>query len=277
MKKYNPIRLIKYIIITIVAITTIIPMVMSVSASFTAETYIMTNGFPIFPKDLSLNSYRYVMSDFERILSGYKVTGIVTIVGTFLSVIVVSMLGYSISRKDVPGYKIISFYVLFTMLFHGGMVPWYITITKVLGLRDSYLALILPLVMMPFFVFIMRSFFSGIPVDFRESAYIDGAGEFKIFFSIIVPLSLPGMATLTLFAALRYWNDWWLGLMLINSRNIFPLQLILKEILSNADFLMNADSSVIVGNEILPSEGAKMVTCVVTTGPIILVYPFIQK
>lgn len=269
-------QLLIYSTITLVAFLCIAPFLLIISGSLTSEREIMETGFSLFPKKIDFYSYHYLLTDYEKILTGYKVSGFTTVFGTLLSLAVTSMMAYPLSRPDVKYRNIFSFYAFFTMLFSGGMVPWYIVCTKYLGLKDTLWALILPHTIGAWNLFLLRNYFKSIPAAMYESATIDGAGEWKILFRIILPLSLPGMATVGLFISLGYWNDWWLGLMLINKNALYPLQLLLRTIVSNVQYLTSAQSGT-AEDKLLPSEGIKMATCLVTIGPVILVYPFLQR
>ena len=163
------------------------------------------------------------------------------------------------------------------MLFNGGMVPWYIVCTKYLGLHDNYFALIVPYLVPAWFVFLMRNYLSTIPDSIEESAKIDGAGDYRILFTIYVPLAKPGIATVALFVTLMYWNDWWLALMLTNGNSLTPLQLYLMNIMQYAEFIKSSVNVSMLKNAIVPTETTRMAIAILATGPIILAYPFFQK
>ncbi len=267
------------IILVTFAVLCFIPFWLVLVSSVTPEGDIISKGYSIFPRTVDLTSYRILLADAGRVLNGYKVSLFVTVVGTALSVLVISLAAYPISQKRVKYNKALNFFVLFTMLFNGGMVPWFIVCRNILNLKDSVWALILPYLANAWYIFLTRNYYKGIPEEMIESAKIDGASEYRIFFQIILPLAKPVIATISLFISLNYWNDWWLGIMLVDKVEIQPLQLMLRTITSNIQFLSsNANVSAITqAAGVIPSEGIKMATCIATIGPIILVYPFVQK
>ena len=256
-----------------------LPFWLVLSGSLTSEAEIMSSGYGLFPKKVDFTAYKILMNNMERILNGYKISLIVTVVGTTLSVLVVSLAAWPISQKRVKYHNVLNFFVLFTMLFSGGMVPWFIVCRNMLHLTDTIWALILPYVANAWYIFLVRNYYKGIPDELVEAAKIDGAGEYRIFYQIIFPLSKPVLATIALFACLAYWNDWWLGIMLVDKVEMQPLQLLLRTITSNIQFLSSAGNvnAIAQASGAIPSEAIKMATCIITIGPIILVYPFVQK
>mgnify|MGYP005860025235 FL=1 len=267
------------IILLIFAMLCVLPFWLVLSGSLTSEAEIMSSGFGLFPKKIDFTAYKILMTNMSRILNGYKISLIVTVVGTTLTVVVVSLAAWPISQNRVKYHNALNFFVLFTMLFSGGMVPWFIVCRNMLHLTDTIWALILPYVANDWYIFLVRNYYRGIPDELVEAAKIDGAGEYRIFGQIIFPLSKPVLATIALFACLAYWNDWWLGIMLVDKVEMQPLQLLLRTITSNIQFLSTAGNAnaVAVASSSIPSEAIKMATCIITIGPIILVYPFVQK
>lgn len=266
-------------ILLLFAILCILPFWLVLSGSITSEAEIMETGYGLFPKKVDFTAYRILLNDASRILNGYRISLIVTVIGTFLSVFIVAFAAWPISQDRVKYHSILNFYVLFTMLFSGGMVPWFIVCRNMLHLTDSIWALILPYLANAWYIFLVRNYYRGIPIELVEAAKIDGAGEYRIFLRIIFPLAKPVIATISLFACLNYWNDWWLGIMLIDNVDMQPLQLLLRTITSNIQFLSSAGNvnAIAQAASSIPSEGIKMATCIVTIGPVILVYPFVQK
>lgn len=267
------------IILLIFAMLCVLPFWLVLSGSLTSEAEIMSSGFGLFPKKIDFTAYKILMTNMSRILNGYKISLIVTVVGTTLTVVVVSLAAWPISQNRVKYHNALNFFVLFTMLFSGGMVPWFIVCRNMLHLTDTIWALILPYVANAWYIFLVRNYYRGIPDELVEAAKIDGAGEYRIFGQIIFPLSKPVLATIALFVCLAYWNDWWLGIMLVDKVEMQPLQLLLRTITSNIQFLSTAGNAnaVAVASSSIPSEAIKMATCIITIGPIILVYPFVQK
>lgn len=270
-----------FIFVGLYALMCLYPFLLVISGSFTPKDIAMREGFSLIPKGFTLEAYTLVFVNSDRLLRAYTITILVTACGTFLALIVNSMMAFVLARPGLPGRKFINIYVLITMLFSGGMVPWYIVCTQYLNLKDSYLALVIPMVASAWNVFLIRNYFSSMPNDLYESAKIDGASDFRVFWNIYFPLAKPVMATVTLFAALAYWNDWWHGLMLIDKQEMQPLQMLLRAIIANLQFMMTQNSSNSPWmNEMMariPAEGVRMAFVIITTGPIILLYPFVQR
>jgi putative aldouronate transport system permease protein len=268
-----------YFIVLLVSLFCLLPFIMIVTGSISNEQDIAKYGYTLLPKHIDLISYRVLLLDIKSIANSYKISMIVTIVGTFASLLINTMMAYAISRKTLKYRKVLSVYTLVTILFNGGMVPWYIVCVNYLHLKDKLIALIIPYLANAWYIFLLRNFVQTIPDAMHESAKIDGAGEYTIFFKIILRLMTPALATVGLFTALGYWNDWWLGLMLIDKTQLQPLQLLLRTIVSNIMFLKASTNAAAMQALIvtLPSEGIKMAICVITIGPIIFLYPFLQK
>lgn len=268
-----------YLFIGIISLLCLLPFLMVLSGSFSTEADIAQAGFSLFPKHLSLMSYKILFLDGSRILNAYKISFLVTILGTILSLLVNSLMAYAISRKAMKYRKIINIYALVTILFNGGMVPWFIVCKNYLHLYNNLFALIIPYVANAWYVFLLRNYAQTIPEEMHESAKIDGAGEYTIFFKIIISLMTPALATVGLFTALGYWNDWWLGLMLIDKQELQPLQMLLRTVVSNIQFLKSSPNAAQMAqvSAQLPSEGIKMAICILTIGPIVFLYPMIQR
>ena len=285
MKKSKDIKvfnILSYTLIALVAIICLIPFLMVVVGSFTAEKEIIANGFSFFPKELSLEAYKTALKEPMAILRAYGVTASLTVIGTAIGLFIVAMTAYVLQRKDFKWRNKVSFFFYFTTLFSGGLVPWYILMVKYLGLKDRYLSLLLPPLLSVFNIIIMKSYMSGIPQALTESAKIDGAGDFTIFMKVILPLVKPALATIGMFIALGYWNDWYNSMLFINNENLYSLQYYLYKIVNNIEayktILAQAGGGTSLGSTInMPSESLKMALTIIVTGPIILVYPFIQK
>ncbi|OAS20435.1 carbohydrate ABC transporter permease [Paenibacillus oryzisoli] len=271
-------QIIGYFFISLFAVMCLIPFLMIVIGSVTEETQIIRNGYSLMPSKLSFDAYVFIFKNPKQIVSAYQITLLVTIIGTLLGLFLTAMTAYVLQRKDFKYRNVFAFYFFFTTLFSGGLVPWYIMIVKYLGWKDSLLALIVPALLNVFYIIIMRSFISStIPDAISESAKIDGAGDFRIFFSMILPLTKPALATIGLFIALNYWNDWYHATLFINKENLYPLQYFLYKILSSIAF---ANSSVASQGSVVmdtPKESFKLAMTVIATGPIVLLYPFVQK
>lgn len=281
MKRLSPDKLLTsffYILLTVLALVCLFPIVFAFIGSLSTEAEVAKNGFSLFPEKISLETYQYVFATQGfRLLNAYKTSLIVTIGGTLISVFVTVTYAYVITVKDFKFGKFFAFFAYFTMIFNGGMLPWYLITTKYLGLKDSYLAMILPYAMNVFNMYLMRNFIKGLPAELVESAKMDGAGHFRILLQMILPLSKAGIVTIVLFYALQYWNDFYLPLMLINDEHFYSIQYILYKMMANIQFLASNGTSSMAGHVVLPTQTIKMAITCIAIGPIMLMYPFIQK
>jgi ABC-type sugar transport system, permease component len=266
-----------YVIITILAVLCLLPFLLIVSGSFTPEMEIVAQGFKLIPKQFSLDAYSAAFSSPKQILDGYKVTVLITLIGTMLGLFLTSMAGFVLSRKEFKYKDKLAFFIYFTTLFSGGLIPWYIMMVKYLDLKDSYLALLLPGLLSAWNIILMKNFMKSIPESITESAKIDGAGEFTIYLKLILPLSTPGLATIGLFMALGYWNEWFLANLFITTESKFPLQFLLYKILASAAVLKTNVAGNLSPDFQPPAETLKMAAAVIATGPIIFLYPFVQR
>jgi len=260
------------------ALLCIYPFLLMIAGSFTAEQLIVTEGYRLIPSEWSLESYAVVLESPQLIGGAYLVTITITVVGTVIGLFLTAMTGYALNRKDFAFRNYISFYVYFTTLFTAGLVPFYIMMVRYFNLKDNYLAVLLPLMLSPWLVILMKNFSKSIPDSVTESAKMDGAGDFMIFLRLILPMSKPALATLGLFTALGYWNEWFLS-MLFLSPNVQhrPLQLFLYNLIAQADFIRMNAALMNIPPQDIPSESLKLAAAVVATGPIIFAYPFVQK
>lgn len=282
IKRKSRIEIISNIVLLILSISCIVPFILLIVSSFTDDTSITMYGYSFFPRKLSLDAYKYLFAQASVIGRAYGITIFITAVGTTISLVITSMLAYPLSRKDYPFRNVQTFLVFFTMLFNGGLVPTYLVYSRMLGLKNTIFALIIPaLLMNGFNVLLMRTFFStNIPPAIIESAKIDGAGEFGIFIKIIVPLSLPILATIGLLVGVGYWNDWNNGLIYITNSKLFSIQNLLNRILQDVQFLASdADASTQSGDAMnkLPTTTVRMAIAVIGVIPILVIYPFFQK
>lgn len=280
MKKTSDVILLKiisYVVLGALALFTVLPFVMLVVSSFTSETYIIRHGYTLIPKEFSLDAYKLIFKYPEDILRAYGVSIFVTVVGTAISLFISSMAAYVMYRKDVKYRNALAFFLFFTTLFSGGLAPYYIILSSVYHLKNSILVLLLVPMFNVIYVLILRNFIKGsIPDSMNESAKIDGAGDFRIFVQIILPLSKPALASIGLFTALAFWNDWWTPMMFVEKQTLFPLQYKLYLILSSVNMAASVVRSS-PANIHLPKESLKLALTVVATGPIVLVYPMVQK
>ena len=271
------VNLVGYVLMGLFALICIFPFYLVIVASITPEQTLIRNGYPLFPVTFDLQSYALCLKNPVSILTAYANTFGVTIVGTACAVFLAAMTGYVLSRQDFLYRNKFSFFFFFTTLFHGGLVPWYILCVRYLKLKNSYLALILPLVFSVWNMIIAKSFMKGIPSAITESAKIDGANDFTIFIRLILPLSKPLLATLTLFSALTYWNDWFNNMLFVTKEEMFMLQYYLQRMLANAEALKRVATSSGISIPSLPLEGMKMAMTIIATGPIVLMYPLVQR
>ena len=270
-------KIISYVIVTLWSVICIFPFVLVISASLSTESIISKEGFGLLPKGFTLSSYEWVFRYPDQILGSYAVTIIMTVCGTVIGLFIIAMTGYALQRKDFPFRNAISFFIYFTTLFSAGMVPTYLWVSK-LGLRGSYRAVFLQLLMSPWLIVLMKNFAKSVPYEITESGKIDGAGDFRIFISLIFPMLKPALATVGLFLALGYWNEWYQSsLYLGSSVDYKPLQYYLYGIINQANALKSSVAGANVSITDLPTNTLKMATAVVATGPIVFLYPFVQK
>lgn len=267
------------VIAAMFSLVCVFPFAFVVILSFTDEKSLAQHGYRLIPEKWSTYAYEYMFQNGAQLLQSYGVTITVTIVGTLLSVMIIALYAYGISRSSFKYRGFFSFLALFTMLFNGGLVPTFIVVTQVLHLKDTIWALILPMMMNAFNIMIMRTFFKSLPDGIIESAKIDGATEFQIFRKVVLPLSLPGLATIGLFCTLAYWNDWFNALLYIDNPNLVPLQSMLMRIESSMSFILQNSNTSGLGSlaASLPQETSRMAMVVLATGPIVLAYPFFQR
>ena len=260
----------------------IIPFVLVVIISLTSEQSLQLNGYRFWPKQWSFEAYKYIFASGSNILRAYGITIFVTITGTFIGLFIMTSYAYALSRKSFAYRKFFTKLIFIPMLFSGGMVSSYLVVTRFLGLKDNLLALILPICVTSFNIIILRTFFkTTIPESIIESAKIDGASELSIFLKIVLPISLPAVATIALFLTLGFWNDWFNAMLYIEKSSLMPLQYMLVKLETSIEFLVNNSSSLgilaVDQASKLPRDTAKMAIVVISTLPIILAYPFFQK
>lgn len=279
LAKRNEAGLGLHLIMIIFSIFCILPLLLIVGISFTGEAEVYATGYKFIPEVFNTEAYDYIFKTPMTIVRSYGVTIGVTLVGTLFSLLFTATLGYVISRKDFVLARPLSFMVFFAMLFTGGIVPWYMIITNVLKLKNTYWAMILPYMIVPWFVMLMKGFFTSVPKEIIESAKMDGCGEIRAFFNIVVPISTPALTTVGLFIALNYWNDYKLAMYFINEPNMYPLQYLLQQIMNNLNFMKNslAASMGISLHVDLPSESVRMAMCILAAGPMLIIFPFFQK
>ena len=267
------------IILTFLVIVTLLPIVLLVIASFTKEQVLVQNGYTFFPKALSLDAYYYMVKQGAVIVRSYGVSFLVTVLGTVMSVVVTTTLAYPMARKSFRYKNVLSFFVFFTMLFNGGIVPSYIMWSRFFHIKNTIWALIIPNYMVKAFnVILVKNFYqNNVPDALVEAAQIDGASELKTFYRIMFPLSRPVVATISLFTGLCYWNDWTNGLYYVDNEKLFSIQLLLMKIMNNIQALKANTALMGTGTVELPGTSVRMAMAFVGILPILIVYPFVQK
>ena len=274
------VKIIQNILLTGVSLACMLPLILIISISVSDMDLIYEYGYRFIPVKLDLGAYQYIFKNPRQLLDAYATSIIMTTAGSLCSLIVTALLAYPMSRKDYRHKGSLSLYVVFTLLFNGGLVPWYILITKYLHLNNNFLVLILPYLVYALYVIILKTFFVGIPIEMVEAASIDGANKYYTFWKIILPMSKPALATVGLLIAFRYWNDWWLGMLFIESPNKRPLQYMLYTIMSNIEELEKNFAhyaNMQVGEETFPKEPVRMAMAVLAAGPMLFIFPFFQR
>lgn len=269
------------IILTVLVIVAMLPILLIVVASFSSETSLIRNGYSFWPESWSLDAYYYMVKQGVMIARAYGVSFFVTIVGTALSVFLTTMLAYPMSRKSFKYRNVLAFFVFFTMLFNGGIVPSYIMWTKFFHIKDTIWALIIPNYLVTAFnVILVKNYYhNSIPDSLIEAAQLDGASELKIFFKVMLPLAVPTVATISLFTGICYWNDWTNGLYYINNEKLYSIQQLLMKIMNNIQALRSNSNAALLGTGAveLPGTSIRMAMAVIGILPIMIIYPFVQR
>ena len=271
------------ILFVLFSLSFIIPFIYVISISFSNEELMRLNGYKLIPQQFDLTAYKYVFNNIDQIVDSYKVTAFTSIVGTVLGVLVMSLIAYPMAMKDFRFRKQITFYVFFTMMFSGGLIPSYILITQYLNMRDSIWVYIIPSLANAWNIIVMKTFFQGLPVSCIESARIDGASELRVFFQIVLPMSKPALASIGLLTLLTNWNYWYTCLIYIESQKLYSLQFLLQKILMDAEFVNNMTQNMPGGaidlNSLVkvPTESVRFAMCIIAAGPMLVIFPFFQK
>lgn len=282
MKKQRNYNWVIHIIFILLCLCFVIPMMYVISVSFMGQAEIDALGYRLIPQRPTLEAYRYIFRNPTQLIDSYKVTIFFSLVGTFLSVMVMALVAYPLSRRTFYFRKPVTFYIFFTMLFGGGLIPSYILNTQYLGLGNSVWVYILPSLANAFHIIILRTFFQQLPPSLVESAKIDGAKEGRIFFSIVLPLSKPVIATIALMNLLSRWNDWYTTLIYIRDARLYSLQYMLQKILREAEFIQSMAQTGIGNLNIdisaeVPTEPSRFAMVIVAAGPMLVIFPFFQK
>lgn len=270
------------VVLMLIAATCIIPFLLLVISSLTEEVSIVKNGYSFFPAKWSFAAYKYLEANASMILHAYGITVFVTVIGTAGSLILTTMLAYPLARKNLPHRNILTFIVVFTMLFNGGLVPTYLVYTQIFHIKDTIFALLVPsLLMSGFNVMLVRTYFvTSIPDALIEAAKIDGASEFTVFRKIALPLAVPIITTVGLLESIHYWNDWNNGLIYLTNSNLFSIQNLLNRMMQDIQFLANnSDLNAAAGAAAttLPTTTVRMAIAVVAVLPLFMAYPFFQR
>ncbi|MDF2537214.1 MAG: protein LplC [Herbinix sp.] len=275
-------KIVIYTLLTLGALICVFPFIVIISGSFTDNHTILTEGYGILPKNFTVAAYQTIFKAPQDILQAYMMTFYYTIQGTSVGLIMITMTAYVISRPEFKYRNNISFMIYFTSIFGGGIIPWYLMYSKVLGLKEttggSMIAIWFPALMSPFLIILMRTFIkASVPDAISESAKIDGAGHMTIFFKIVLPVLGPGIATVGLFLALGYWNDWFRSSMFSTSSKTWELQFYLYDLLNATQALKQMAQNTSISTADLPTQSVKLAMAVVATGPVLLFYPFVQR
>ncbi|MBD2846608.1 carbohydrate ABC transporter permease [Paenibacillus sp. IB182496] len=271
------IKLVSYVCLGAFALACLFPFALMISSSFMNEQEILLEGYKLIPNTFSLKAYEMLLNNSSALGKAYGVTIFITVVGTAFGLFMMSMAGYVLNRKDFKYRNFFSFLIYFTTLFSGGLIPTYILMVKYLHMKDSLFALILPTVVAAWSIFLMRNFMKAIPDSLYESATIDGAGDFRIYWQVFMPLAVPSLATIGLFSALGFWNEWYHGMLYIQTPDKYPLQYFLQRMINQTNIQALINQGVVIDAAALPTQSIKMATAVLATGPIILLYPFAQR
>ncbi|MBQ3706183.1 MAG: carbohydrate ABC transporter permease [Clostridia bacterium] len=273
-----PFHIIKSVLLILLSVLCVLPFIVIISGSLTSNMTILKEGFSLFPRNTTLEAYRTIFRSPEGIIQAYRMNFYYTFMGTAFGLLVITLTAYVISRKDFKYRNHVAFLIYFTTIFGGGMIPWFLMYANVLGLRGSTLAIWFPALMSPFLVILMRTFITGsVPDAVVESATLDGAGHWIIFWRIVLPVLGPGLATVGLFQALGYWNDWYRSSMFSTSSETWSLQFYLYDMVNSTMAMRQMAQNVSINTADLPTQSVKLAMAVVATGPVLLFYPFVQR
>ena len=282
-KEEKRFQILAHIILALLSALAVIPFVLMIVSSLTDNNTLVANGYSFWPEKWSLYAYESIFNTGNSVLHAYGISIVLTIVGTLIALILTTMLSYVISRKGLPGRGVITFLVVFTMLFNGGLVPTYMVYAKIFNVKNTFMALLVPgLLMNGFNIMLMKSYFcTNIPDEILDAAYIDGATEFQAFYKVALPLAKPIVATIALFVGIAYWNDWMNGYIYITKNtDLYSVQNLLNRMMQNIQYLSQNSSNIQqagVGLNAIPTASVRMAMATVGVLPILVVYPFVQK
>ena len=283
MKEDKIYRIIGHIIMIIISLNAILPMVLLVMSSITDHDTLIRNGYNFFPEKFSFKAYSYIFKTGSAVVDAYGISILLTLTGTTLAIIITTLLGYALSKPDLPGRGLMTFYVFFTLLFNGGLVPTYMNYTKVFDIKDTFWGLLIPsLITNGFNILLMKSYFvSSIPPEILDAAYVDGANEVQVLSKVVVPLAKPIIATIGLFSGIAYWNDWQNGYIYLTRRtDLYSIQNLLNRMMQSIQYLSQNSANISnseVGLASIPNVSVRMAIAVIGVLPVIIVYPFIQN
>lgn len=274
----NSITIFAYVFLGVFALLCLYPMLLVLAVSFSDENTVVIQGFKLMPVKLSLDSYQYLFDSIgKKLIKAYAMTILNTAIGTLSALFITAMMSFTASQKYIKYRNVISMYAYFAAIFSAGMVPWYVVCVSIYHIKNTIFALFLPYVVNVFLMFVLRNYFSSIPNAIGEAAKMDGANDFTIFIKLIVPLSKTAILTIGFLYALQFWNDWWLPLMLISDNDYYTMQYYLYTLLSSAQAIASGEKVGAVVRMKIPAQTIKMAVTMVTIGPMIMLYPFVQK
>lgn len=272
-------RIVITLIMLLICVICLLPIVAIISISVSEQSRLIKEGYSLLPRGFSLDGYAFVFKDMQKILRAYRNSIIRTVIGTGLGLFMNSLFAYVLSRPKYRYRTALTVFLTIPMVLNAGLVPTYLVYTQYLHMKDTWAALILPLAVVPWYIILMRTFFNQIPYELSEAARIDGAGEWRIYWNVVLPLAKPALATVGMFLALSYWNDWWYPMLYIEDPNLITLQHMLSRMMKDVVELTNAavQSGLNISIADLPTEGMRMAMCMVAAGPMLFIFPFFQK
>ena len=281
MKRVKPIyKILIYAVLILVAICCIYPFLLVLGSSFQSQNEIMSIGYKALPKAPTLSAYKSIFASPQKVIDSYVITIITSVIVTILGTWMTATMGYVVSRHDYRFRRALSFFIFFTMMFNGGLVPTYILISKWLHMSDTIWALIVPILMSAWNIMLMKGFFAALPGALIESAKLDGASELLTFVRIIIPISTPAFATVALFTLLGAWNSWMPSMLYTENQKLYTLQYMLQQVMNNISFL-NSEAAIQYGaikeGTEIPTYSVRMAMCIVTSGPVLVIFPFFQR
>lgn len=270
-------RRVAVFILTIIAIICILPLLLIIAGSFSSESSVIKEGFTFYPREFSVEAFKVIFSNPKDLLNAYFISILRVVIGTTVSLFLTAMTGYVLSRRDFKYRRVFSFLIYFTSIFSGGLVPWYLMIVNTLHLSNTFIVLILPMLLNVFNIIITKSFMSSIPFEVIEACKIDGAGEFRTFVKVIMPMAKPALTTVGVFISLAYWNDFFQAMLFITDEKLYPLQYYLYRVVNTADALNRVAAMTGMAVPDMPTQTLKLAMTVLVVIPVLFIYPLAQK